>query len=76
MPNGIVKHWNDEKGFGFFKPDDGGPDMLVHVRQVENARIGSVGVSDRLAYEIATSPRSGRPEATELRQLAGTEARR
>ena len=38
--------------------------MCVHVRQVENAGIGSIGVGDRLAYEIATNPRSGRPEAT------------
>ena len=50
--------------------------MFVHVRQVENAGIGSIGVGDRLAYEIATNPRSGRPEATELRLLSGAEARR
>ena len=75
MPSGIVKYWNDERGFGFIKSDDGGPDTFVHVRQIESAGIGPVDVGDRLAFEIATNPRTGRPEATELRLLSGAEAR-
>ena len=46
---GIVEHWNDERGgLGFIKYDDGGPDTFVHVRQIESAGIGPVGVASRL----------------------------
>ena len=66
MALGTVKWFNQEKGYGFIKPDDGGSDVFVHITAVEQA--GYTGLADgaRIGYELLPD-RNGKRTAQNLR---------
>ena len=49
MTTGKVKFFNDEKGFGFITPDDGGKDIFVHVSAVQ---AGTLAENDSVEFEV------------------------
>lgn len=63
---GTVKWFNGTKGYGFIKPDGGGPDVFVHISAVEKA--GYTGLADgaKISYELVTT-RAGKTAAENLR---------
>lgn len=49
MQTGTVKFFNQEKGFGFITPDDGGKDLFVHITGVQG---GQLNDGDKVEYEM------------------------
>ena len=58
MPQGTVKWFNEEKGYGFITPDDGGDDIFVHFSGIAGEGFKYLEEGDRVSYE-ATRGRKG-----------------
>lgn len=69
MITGTVKFFNATKGFGFIQPDNGGPDVFVHISAVERAGMRSINEGQKLSFEIVKDNRNGKSAAQNL-QLA------
>ena len=53
MKTGTVKFFNEEKGFGFIVPDEGGKDVFVHKSNVD----GNIREDDKVQFEVEEGPR-------------------
>jgi len=53
--NGTVKWFNSEKGFGFIEQENGGNDVFVHYRQINNNGYGRVSLDEgqKVTFEIS-----------------------
>ena len=52
MPNGIVKWFNSNKGYGFITPDSGDKDVFVHISALEKAGIRNLSENQKVSYEV------------------------
>jgi len=60
MTTGTVKFYNDQKGFGFIQPDDGGKDVFVHATALERAGLNGLREGQKVSFDTQTDPRSGK----------------
>jgi cold shock protein len=67
MPTGRVKWFNDQKGFGFITPDDGGQDLFVHHTSIESSGFKTLQEDQAVEFEITQGPKG--PQATKVKPI-------
>ncbi len=60
MMTGTVKFYNDQKGFGFIQPDNGGKDVFVHATALERAGIRGLVEGQKVSFDTEQDRRSGK----------------
>jgi len=75
---GMLKTWNDDRGFGFIEPTQGGQEIFVHIKAL-GPRGGRPQVNQLLSFEVELGPQ-GKKRARNVefvrRVAARTSARR
>ncbi|MDF2996185.1 MAG: cold-shock protein [Xanthobacteraceae bacterium] len=64
---GTVKWFNDQKGYGFIQPDNGGKDVFVHISAVQRSGLQGLRDGEKISFELQTDQRSGKTAAVNLR---------
>jgi CspA family cold shock protein len=67
MTDGTVKWFNSEKGYGFIRPDQGGPDAFVHVSVLAIAGLSELRPGQKVSYELITHRRGDKSSAVNVR---------
>ena len=57
MATGIVKWFNDAKGFGFITPDEGGEDLFAHFSAIQSAGFTSLQENQRVSFDVTSGPK-------------------
>jgi CspA family cold shock protein len=66
MPQGTVKWFNDQKGYGFITVE-GGKDVFVHHSAIEGSGFKSLQEGDRVSFEIEQGAKG--PSAVKVKKL-------
>ncbi len=66
MPQGVVKWFNSEKGYGFIQVDDG-PDVFVHYSAIQSDGYRSLEQDQRVEFEISQGQKG--PQADLVRVI-------
>jgi cold shock protein len=67
MPDGTVKWFNADKGFGFITPSEGGDDLFVHFSAITMDGYKSLDEGQRVSYEVGQGQKG--PQATDVRPV-------
>ena len=67
MASGTVKWFNDDKGYGFITPDDGGKDLFVHFSAIQADGFRTLPEGAKVSYEAEQGPKG--PNAANVQVL-------
>jgi CspA family cold shock protein len=69
MNTGIVKWFNNQKGFGFIQLENDSKDVFVHISAVERAGMSTLNEGQRLSFDVIADRRTGKSSAENLRTV-------
>ena len=67
MATGTVKWFNEEKGYGFITPDDGGKDLFAHFSEIVGSGFKSLSEGQKVSFN-ATQGQKG-PQASQIQVI-------
>lgn len=67
MPQGTVKWFNADKGYGFITPAEGGEDLFVHFSAIQSDGYKSLDDGQQVSFEVGQGQKG--PQATDVRPL-------
>ncbi len=67
MAEGVVKWFNDSKGFGFIQSDEGG-DVFVHQQEIQSEGYRTLQEGARVSFDLTQGEKG--PKATNVRSLS------
>ena len=68
MEQGIVKWFNDAKGFGFITPENGDKDCFVHHTAIKAEGFRSLAEGQKVEFEVVKGPKG--LQAQNVRKLS------
>ena len=66
MANGVVKWFNDAKGFGFIEQENGG-DVFVHFSSIQSEGFKSLAEGDAVSFEVTQGAKG--PQASNVMKI-------
>ena len=52
MPNGSVKWFNIQKGYGYIQPNDGSKDIFLHISGVQQTGLRILAEGQKIGYDL------------------------
>lgn len=72
MPRGVIKWFDNKKGFGFIVGPDGMRDIFVHYSAIEGEGFRSLKDGEQVEYELVESDKG--PQARNVRRITEPDA--
>ena len=67
MPDGTVKWFNADKGYGFIAPDDGSADVFAHFSAINSGGFRTLEENQKVQFEVTQGPKG--PQAADIQVL-------
>lgn len=67
MATGLVKWFNNAKGFGFITPDEEGEDLFAHFSAIAGGGYKSLKENERVSFDVTEGPKG--KQASNIQKL-------